>query len=92
LVGGLRVQFPIAKLKTFMVFHGGLARITERYEPNLLGLERGSFMHGLLEGGIGLSVPLTERLALESTYRYGRIVGTNGFNVQALGAGIAFGF
>jgi len=93
LTGGIRLRAPIRfRLEPFVVANAGLARVTERYASNPFGDEGLSGFHPLVEGGGGLSLRLTDRVALEASYRYGRVIWTYGFDVHALGGGLALGF
>ena len=93
LTGGVRFRAPARyRLEPFAVVNAGIARVTDRYLPNSLGVEGSTSIELLTEVGGGLSLALTDRLKLESSYRVGRIGGNHPFTVQAFGGGLAVGF
>ena len=93
LTGGVRFRAPAwYRLEPFAVVNVGIARVTERYFPNVLGDQGTTRFELLTEGGGGLSLAVTDRVKLESSYRIGRIEGALPFTVHAFGGGVAVGF
>ena len=93
LTGGVRFRAPARyRLEPFAVINAGIARVTERYAPNPFGEEGTTSFELLTEAGGGLSLVLSDRLKLESSYRVGRTGGNYPFTVHAFGGGLAVGF
>ena len=93
LTGGVRFRAPSwHRFEPFAVVNVGVARVTDRYLPNVLGEQGATRLEILEEAGGGLSLAITDRLRLESSYRIGRVEGGYPFTVHALGGGVAVGF
>jgi len=94
---GARFRVPDRRLAPFAEVNLGRARLTTRYVPGSVPgsvPEEGSIeTRPFVDVGGGLSLSLSDRTAVEASYRVGRVIANhNQDTLQAVAIGVAVGF
>ncbi len=92
--GGVRFRMPDRQLTPFAEANVGVARFTVRYQPGgALPWQGGIDSRTFVDAGGGLSLSLNRRVAVEISYRLGKVVEQYNRDVfHSFGGGIGVGF